>query len=139
MPCCMLRGYVSFVNRADGELYFRLDGVLPSKEKLEAAEDTYRPWLRVRGLQEEVARLALEVAAPEQLVGMFGKPVGVEITYYGQLIDAHNSEIVLDGLKGICYPDDRARFVKRVELVDGGTLAGEEGPHLWVRVGPGLT
>lgn len=120
-------------------MHFRVDGVLPSKEKLEAAEESWRAWSRTLKWQEYVEELARAAAAPEQLVGMFGKPVGVEITYYGQRVDLSNCEILINALKGICYPDDRARYVKRVELVDGGESDGEESPHIWMRVGPGLT
>lgn len=131
------------VNRAEGALHFRVDGRLPSRERLHAEreEGSWRAWSRMLELQDKIGRLARDAAAPEQLVGMFGKPVGVEITYYGQLVDLSNCEILIDALKGICYPDDRARFVKRVELVDGGSVGplGEEEPHVWMRVGPGLT
>ncbi len=125
------------VNRSDGALHFRVDGRLPSKENYRHKQGSWRAWSRIMKWQDDVGWAARAAAAPGQIVGMFGKPVGVEITFYGQRVDIDNCKLLIDALKGICYPDDRARYVKRVELVDGGD--GEEEPHVWMRVGPGLT
>ena len=58
----------------------------------------------------------------------------MEILLYHQRIDPDNVKTLIDSLKGILYPDDSKRFVRRLEVIVGDDETEQfEGPCIVVR------
>ena len=94
-------------------------------------------WARIKHFEELIGWRCRQAARPGQLARMFGRKLQVEVLLYHQRIDLDNVKSLIEALKGILYPDDSQRYVRRLEVLvgdDDGELPSFEGPCIVIRV-----
>lgn len=100
---------------------FRKRGMGATEQQRRAAARKYN---RILKAKDEIGWRCREAATPGQIKRLFGERLAVKIMLYDQKIDADNVKLVVDALKGVVYPDDKKKFVRRV-----CTEHGEDGTY----------
>ena len=110
----------------------------PSKEnyRKKRGEAANREWLRIKTFETLVGWKCRQAARPGQLKEMFGSRLNLEVLLYHQRVDPDNLKSLIDGLKGVLYPDDSKRYIRRLEVIVADDEKEEvEAPMIVMRVG----
>lgn len=83
---------------------------------------------RIDAFKADVGTELLRHSKAATRSALYGRPVAVHIWMHRQRLDLDNCKLMIDAMKGIVYPDDRKRFVRKIVLEDVTDAYGPGAP-----------